>query len=64
MFDGVDYSLTALASYAGANPPAALTTALANILSDAKQAQKVFADGNDAATAAHRSKPVWWRSAR
>lgn len=52
LFDGVDYSLTALASYAGANPPAALTSALANILADAKQAQKAFADGNDAGTAA------------
>ena len=52
LFDGVDYSLTALANYAGSNPPAALTTALATILNDAKQAQKVFADGNDAGTAA------------
>ncbi len=52
MLDGVDYSLTALASYAGANPPAALSAALVGILSDAKQAQKFFADGNDAATAA------------
>jgi len=52
MFDGIDTSLTSLANYAGPNPPAALTSALASILSDAKQAQRAFADGSDAATAA------------
>jgi len=52
LFDGIDYSLTALAQYAGANPPAALTSALVAILNDAKQAQKSFADGNDAGAAA------------
>ena len=52
LLDGVDYSLTSIAKFAGSNPPAALTTALAAILNDATQAQKFFADGNDAATAA------------
>jgi hypothetical protein len=52
LFDGIDTSLTSIAQYAGASPPAALTTALAAILNDAKQAQKIFADGNDAGTAA------------
>ena len=52
LFDGIDISLTSIANFAGANPPAALTGALATILGDAKQAQKAFADGNDAGTAA------------
>ncbi|MEI9971920.1 MAG: PIG-L family deacetylase [Ignavibacteriota bacterium] len=52
LLDGIDTSLTALAQYAGANPPRALTDALAAILADAKAAQKAFADGNDAGTAA------------
>jgi LmbE family N-acetylglucosaminyl deacetylase len=52
LFDGIDISLTALAQYAGANPPATLTSGLAAILSNAQQAQKLFAEGNDAATAA------------
>jgi LmbE family N-acetylglucosaminyl deacetylase len=52
MFDGIDISLTSIASYAGPNPPAALTGALTTILGHAKQAQKAFADGSDAGTAA------------
>jgi LmbE family N-acetylglucosaminyl deacetylase len=52
MLENVDTSLMSIAGYAGSNPPAALTSALAEILNDAKQAQKIFADGNDAATAA------------
>jgi LmbE family N-acetylglucosaminyl deacetylase len=52
LFDGVDTSLTATAQYAGANPPAALTLALAAIVADARRAQEAFANGNDAATAA------------
>jgi LmbE family N-acetylglucosaminyl deacetylase len=52
MFDGIDISLTSVANYAGPNPAGALTSALATILNDAKQAQKAFADGNDAGTAA------------
>ena len=52
MFDGIDISLTALAAYAGPNPPAALMAGLASILGAAKLAQNLFAGGNDAATAA------------
>jgi len=51
LFDNVDTSLMSIAGYAGGNPPAALTSALAEVLNDAKQAQKLFADGNDAGTA-------------
>jgi hypothetical protein len=52
VFDGVDTSLTSIAQYAGANPPQALTSALAAILADAQRAQAAFAAGNDAGTAA------------
>jgi LmbE family N-acetylglucosaminyl deacetylase len=52
MFDGIDMRLTALAQYAGPNPPAALTAGLAAIFGEAKLAQNLFAAGNDAATAA------------
>jgi hypothetical protein len=52
LFDGIDFSLTALAQYAGPDPPAPLTAGLASILGEAKLAQNRFADGNDAATAA------------
>jgi LmbE family N-acetylglucosaminyl deacetylase len=52
LFDGIDTRLTSLAQYAGANPPSALTAGLTNIFDDALQAQKVFAEGNDAGTAA------------
>jgi LmbE family N-acetylglucosaminyl deacetylase len=51
LFDGIDTSLTSIAQYAGPNPPAALTGALAAILADAKRAQAAFAAGNDAGTA-------------
>ncbi|MGA2113570.1 MAG: PIG-L family deacetylase [Bryobacteraceae bacterium] len=51
LFDGVDTRLEALANFAGPNPPAALTAALAAIAGDAKQAQQSFASGNDAGTA-------------
>jgi hypothetical protein len=51
VLDGIDTSLTAIAQYAGPNPPQALTAALADILADAKRAQAAFAAGNDAATA-------------
>ena len=51
VLDGIDTSLTGIAQYA-ATPPRALTDALAAILSDAKAAQKAFADGNDAGAAA------------
>jgi hypothetical protein len=52
IFDGVDISLTSIAQYAGANPPAALTSGLAAILEDGKKAQAAFAGGNDAGVAA------------
>jgi hypothetical protein len=52
LFDGVDTSLAAVAKYAGANPPEALTSALASIVEQAKRAQSAFAAGNDAGTAA------------
>jgi LmbE family N-acetylglucosaminyl deacetylase len=52
LYDGVDISLTSIASYAGSPAAAAaITAALDPVLADAKQAQKVFDDGNDAATA-------------
>jgi LmbE family N-acetylglucosaminyl deacetylase len=52
LFDGVDFSLAALAQYAGSNPPADLKSGLAAISDTAKEAQKAFESGNDAATAA------------
>ncbi len=52
LFDGVDVSLTSIAQYAGANPPAGLTSGLAAILTEGRRAQAAFASGNDAATAA------------
>ena len=51
LLDGIDFSLAALAQYAGPNPPADLKSGLAAISDAATQAQKAFADGNDAATA-------------
>ena len=51
VFDGIDINLTGIAQYAGANPPAALTSALSEILADAKRAQAAFDSGNDAGTA-------------
>ena len=50
ILDNIDTSLTSIAGYANNNP--ALISALTSILNDARQAQKVFTDGNDAATAA------------
>src|SRR5262245_25111651 len=52
LFDGIDTSLGALAKFAGANPPAALTAGLAAISDQAARAQKAFDSGDDAATAA------------
>ncbi len=51
LFDGVDTSLQAIAQYAGSNPPAALTSAMAAIAADAKAARTAFDSGNDAGTA-------------
>lgn len=50
LFDGVDIRLEAIAQYAGSNPPAALTSAIAAIAADAKAARTAFDSGNDAAT--------------
>jgi LmbE family N-acetylglucosaminyl deacetylase len=52
VLDGIDTTLTGIAQYASANPPRALSEGLAAILAHAKAAQKAFADGNDAGTAA------------
>lgn len=52
LFDGIDTSLSALAQYAGPNPPAALTAGIVAIVQDAKRAQAAFDSGNDAGTAA------------
>jgi hypothetical protein len=52
IFDGVDISLPSIAQYAGANPPAVLTSGLAAIVSEGQRAQAAFTSGNDAGTAA------------
>jgi hypothetical protein len=52
LFDGVDISLTSIAQFAGANPPAALTSGLAAILREGERAQSAFVSGNDAGAAA------------
>ena len=52
LFDGIDTRLVALAQYAGANPPAALTNGLAEVASEAEKAQRAFETVGDAATAA------------
>ena len=52
LFDGIDTTLAGIARFAGLNPPAALTSALTAIVQQAELAQKAFASGNDAATAA------------
>jgi LmbE family N-acetylglucosaminyl deacetylase len=52
LFDGIDTSLAGIARFAGPNPPAALTTGLSGIVQQAELAQKAFASGNDASTAA------------
>jgi LmbE family N-acetylglucosaminyl deacetylase len=51
LFDGIDFSLAALARFAGNNPPADLTSGLAAIADAAIRAQRAFAAGNDAGTA-------------
>ncbi len=52
LFDGVDLTLVGLAKYAGANPPAVLTSALASIADAGRRAQQLFGSGDDAGTAA------------
>jgi hypothetical protein len=51
-FDAIDTSLAGVAQFAGANPPAALTTGLAAIVDQAEHAINVFDAGDDAGTAA------------
>ena len=51
LFDGVDFSLAALAQFAGSNPPAELTSGLRAISDAATRAQQAFDSGNDAGTA-------------
>ena len=52
LFEGIDTSLSALAQFAGPNPPAALTAGIAAIVTQAKLAQNAFDSGSDAGTAA------------
>jgi hypothetical protein len=52
LFEGIDTSLSGLASFAGANPPESLKSGLAAIADQARLAQKAFDSGDDAATAA------------
>ena len=52
MFDAIDISLSAIASYAGANPPDGLKSGLAAIADAARRAQSAFDSGNDSAVAA------------
>ncbi len=51
LFDGVDTRIEAIAQYAGANPPAALSSGVAAIAAAAKAARTAFDNGNDAGTA-------------
>jgi len=51
LFDGIDFSLVALARFAGNNPPSELTSGLGAIANAATRAQRAFAAGNDAGTA-------------
>ena len=52
LYDGIDVTLGGLAKYAGANPPAALVSALTAITADATRAKQAFDSGNDAGTVA------------
>jgi hypothetical protein len=52
LFDGIDTTLAGISRFAGANPPAALTAGLNAIVQQAELAQKAFASGHDAGTAA------------
>jgi len=51
LFDDLDITLGGLARYAGAAPPAALTSGLAAVTADAARAKQAFDAGNDAGTA-------------
>jgi LmbE family N-acetylglucosaminyl deacetylase len=48
-FDGVDTTLTGLAAFAGANPPAVLTTGLSAIAASVKNARSALASGGNGA---------------
>jgi LmbE family N-acetylglucosaminyl deacetylase len=48
-FDGIDTSLASLATFAGANPPAALSTALSSISDAVKTARRELAAGGNGA---------------
>ena len=52
LFDGIDTSLAGVEQFAGPNPPPGLTAGIAAAVKDAKQAQSVFDQGDDAGTAA------------
>jgi LmbE family N-acetylglucosaminyl deacetylase len=52
LFEGVDTRLAALAKFAETEPPAELMAGLTTIADAAAEAQKAFAAGNDAGTAA------------
>jgi GlcNAc-PI de-N-acetylase/NPCBM-associated, NEW3 domain of alpha-galactosidase len=52
LFDGIDITIPGLAKFAGANPPAALTSGLAAIAEQARRARAAFDAGNDAGTVA------------
>ena len=52
LFDGVDTRLSALARFAGPNPPEALTADLGAIVDQAQRAEQAFDGGHDAAVAA------------
>jgi LmbE family N-acetylglucosaminyl deacetylase len=49
-FDGIDTSLSSLATFAGANPPAALSTALSTISNAVKTARSQLSSGGNGAT--------------
>jgi LmbE family N-acetylglucosaminyl deacetylase len=52
LFEGIDTILSALAEFAGPDPPAALKAGIAAIVLEAKRAQRAFDQGNDAETGA------------
>ena len=51
LFDGIDTSLSALANFAGPNPPERLTRGFAAIVDQARRAQQAFDSGNDSGVA-------------
>lgn len=51
LFDGIDLTVAGLSKYAGATPPAALTSALVTIAEAGRRAQQLFGSADDADTA-------------